>query len=156
MYRGLQRPSSVFCCCRFRTYLRVNGSRTCTISVFRYQRKTKGKSYAPSFWVMWPTLSELISAVRHPIESRFFLNERYAHVVSWKKYGAFVVPPETHEIRYSPNALRIFPGTCIHLPEDREMEVYFFVIIFLEKRVRTYMRARCQGIQSKAFLCLGL
>ena len=40
----------------------------------------KGKSYAPSFLVMWPTLSELISAVRHPVESRFFLNERYAHV----------------------------------------------------------------------------
>ena len=32
MYRRLQRASSVFCCCKFRPYLRVNGSHTCTIS----------------------------------------------------------------------------------------------------------------------------
>ena len=32
MYRGLQRPSSVFCCCKFRTYPWVNDSPTCTIS----------------------------------------------------------------------------------------------------------------------------
>ena len=57
--------------------------------------------------------------------AKIFLEERYAHVVSWKKYGVFIVPPETHEIRLEPNAWRIFPGTCIHLPEDGELALYY-------------------------------
>ena len=41
-----------------------------------------------------------------------------------KKYGAFVVPPETHEIRYSPKTSRIFPGTLLHLPGDGDVLIH--------------------------------
>ena len=124
MYRGLQRPSSVFCCCKFRTYLRVNGSRTCTISVFRYQRKTKGKSYAPSFWVMWPTLNELISATTNSIDSKSFLEERYMSIFPWKNYAVLRSALKKYENRSYFFPLGIFPKTCMHLPEDREIQFF--------------------------------
>ena len=54
--------------------------------------------------------------------AKVFLEEKYVHVVSQKNYSAFVVPPETHEIRYSPNASRIFPGTLLHVPGDGELQ----------------------------------